>query len=61
MGIDLLQNHSESIPTGTYSRKYKFAATPAAGFELLLKDHRPRFLEETTYDCVFSLKLNWRM
>ena len=27
MGIDLLRNRSESIPMGTYSRKYKFAAT----------------------------------
>ena len=28
MGIDSLRNRSESIPMGTYSRKYKFAATP---------------------------------
>ena len=28
LGIDLLQFHSESIPMGTYSRMYKFAATP---------------------------------
>ena len=30
MGIDLLRNCSESIPMGTYSRMYKFAATPGA-------------------------------
>ena len=28
MGIDSLQTRSESIPMGTHSRKYKFAATP---------------------------------
>ena len=28
MGIDSLQNRNESIPMGTYSQKYKFAATP---------------------------------
>ena len=28
MGIDSLQNHSKSIPMGTYSQKYKFTATP---------------------------------
>ena len=28
MGIDSLRNRSDFIPMGTYSRKYKFAATP---------------------------------
>ena len=32
MGIVSLQNRSESIPMGTYSWKYKFAATPVVYF-----------------------------
>ena len=34
MGIDSLWNRSKSIPMGTYSRKYKFAATPGNNSDL---------------------------
>ena len=39
MGIDLLQNRSEPIPIGTYSRKYKFAATPELIHPIWRKTH----------------------
>ena len=35
MGIDPLRFRSKSIPMGTYSRKYKFAATPAGIAQLV--------------------------
>ena len=47
MGIDSLRFRSESIPMGTYSRKYKFAATTVSFEKVKLATVR-------RYSCILT-------